>query len=433
MHIVTTHKNTDFDALASTIAATLVYPGTLPVLPKTLNPNVKAFLSIHKDVFPFFTPDQIEIDKVTRLVVVDVNDWERLDRMETLRSKPGLEILLWDHHQKAGTIAADWACHEGKGATTTLLVNRIKEEGIDLSPIQATLLLTGIYEDTGNLTFPSCTADDAYAAGFLLEQKADLAVISRFLRPAYGEKQKEVLFEMLQGGKITRINGHSVSINTVSIQGHVDGLAVVVRMAQDILNVDAAFGIFSDAQRGHCMVIGRSHVDSLDVGAIMRRLGGGGHSQAASAFLKTIAPEAVEERIREIISGHQKSSVQISDLMSFPVATVDEDMPMQVVAETLRKKGFTGLPVVDRNGKLVGIISRRDFRRVKKESQLTAPAKAFMSRNVLTIAPGKSPVTAARMMVKNDVGRLPVVEDGKIIGIVTRSDAMLYFYDLLPE
>jgi len=39
---------------------------------------------------------------------------------------------------------------------------------------------------------------------------------------------------------------------------------------------------------------------------------------------------------------------------------------------------------------------------------------------------------AARMMVKHDIGRLPVIEDDKVIGIVTRSDAMIYFYDLLP-
>jgi len=39
----------------------------------------------------------------------------------------------------------------------------------------------------------------------------------------------------------------------------------------------------------------------------------------------------------------------------------------------------------------------------------------------------------ARLMVKHDIGRLPVVENGRIIGIVTRSDAMAYFYDLLPD
>ena len=56
-----------------------------------------------------------------------------------------------------------------------------------------------------------------------------------------------------------------------------------------------------------------------------------------------------------------------------------------------------------------------------------------MKTDVITIAPGKSPTEAARLMVKYDIGRLPVVENENIIGILTRSDTMLYFYDLLPD
>jgi len=55
-----------------------------------------------------------------------------------------------------------------------------------------------------------------------------------------------------------------------------------------------------------------------------------------------------------------------------------------------------------------------------------------MSSKVVTIEPGKSPMDAARLMVKHDVGRLPVVANGQIIGIVTRTDTMAYFYDLPP-
>ena len=432
MQIVTTHKNADFDALASVIAVTLLYSNSLPILPKSLNPNVKAFLSLHKDLFQVSTVDDIDPGEITRLIVVDVNRWDRLDRMAILRTRADLEIFLWDHHINKGDIEADFQCQEASGATVTLLIRQIQKERKLISPIQATLFLAGIYEDTGNLTFPSTTAEDAYAAAYLLEHKADLNIIRTFLRPAYGEKQKNILFKMLETARRTKINGHTVSINKIEVRGHVDSLAVVVRMYMEIVNVDATFGIFSDSDRERCMVIGRSSVEGFDIGAIMRSLGGGGHPNAGAALLKSGNADVVETRIQELIMGGQQASAQISDLMSFPVITVTDDTPMDAVARILRKKGCTGLPVAN-NDTLVGMISRRDFRRVKKDSQLKAPVKAFMTQTVRTIDPGKSPLEAARLMVKHDIGRLPVVEAGKIIGIITRSDAMLYFYDLLPE
>ncbi|MEE4262187.1 MAG: CBS domain-containing protein, partial [Desulfobacteraceae bacterium] len=200
----------------------------------------------------------------------------------------------------------------------------------------------------------------------------------------------------------------------------------------EILNVDAAFGIFTSQGGKRSIVIGRSNAATLDMGAIMKGLGGGGHPGAGSALLKSVSPDAVEDLIVNLVSGNQTSSIQISDIMSFPVVSVEADTTMEAVASILRKKGYTGVPVQDQ-GELVGIISRRDFRKIRKESNLKAPVKAYMSRDIVTIEPGKSPMDASRLMVKHDVGRLPVVDSDKIIGIVTRSDAMLYFYDQLPD
>ena len=429
--VITTHKNTDFDALASLVAASLLYPEALPVLPRQVNPNVKAFLSIHKDIFEFPRVDQVDLAAVQSLVVVDTNAWRRLDRFDPLRKREDVSIELWDHHPDEGDLLPAVSRREDLGANITLLTRALKERRILITPIQATLFLAGLYEDTGNLTFPATCSEDAYTAGYLLDRKADLAMVNRFLSPAYGQKQKEILFELLKSAKRKKVNGYRVGFGKLVIQGHVESLALVVRMYMDIANVDAAFGLFETQGQDKCMVIGRSAVESLNIGSLMRCLGGGGHPAAGSAMLQGVNPDAVESMILELIQGNQQASVQVSDLMSFPVTSVEADLPMSEVAGLLRRNGCTG--VVVEKGRLVGILSRRDFKRLRKQDQLEAPVKAFMSTNVQTIGPGQSPLAAARLMVKHDIGRLPVIQDGRIIGIITRSDCMRYFYDLLPD
>jgi len=432
MDIITTHKNTDFDALASMIAATLIFPGAVPMIPRTVNPNVRAFLSIHKDYLEIATPDAIDLKGIKRLIVVDVNQWQRLDGVTHLKSMPDIEIILWDHHPEKGDIQANRVCHEPMGANITLMLRTIQHNRVALTPIQSTLFLTGVYEDTGNLMFPSTQAEDARAAAYLLENQADLNVVGNLIRPVYGEKQKDVLFEMLKKERRTRINGHTVTFHQVDIEGHVGSLSVVVHMCRDILNADAVFGIFTGRKRGKSIVIGRSAAEALNVGDIMRSLGGGGHPGAGSAQVSFVPPDTIEHMITELIAGNQQASVQISDLMSFPVHTVTPEMSMDEAGRKLRETGCTGMPVVE-NEQIIGVISRRDFKKVKKESGFKAPVRAFMSTQVHTIPAGSGPMAAARLMVKYDIGRLPVVQDGQLVGIVTRSDTMRYFYDLMPD
>jgi len=432
MVVITTHRGTDFDAFASVVAGTILYPGAVAILPKTVNPNVKAFLSIHKDLFEMHSIGDINLKDVNRLIVVDTGKWSRLERMDALRNKTSIEVIMWDHHENQCDLNPSWKCCENKGANITLMVREIKNRNICLTPMQATLFLIGLYEDTGNLTFPSSTAEDAYTAGYLLEHKADLNILSTFLQPAYGQRQKNILFEMLKNAHRTKINNLTVSINTLKIDEHVNNLSLVVHMYREILNVDAAFGIFVHQEQDKCIVIGRSNVDQINIGYIVRSMGGGGHPGAGSAMLKNVKPKALKDLLLELLKGNQQTSVQIGDLMSYPVYTVTSDTPMEEVAKILKQKGCTGLPVVD-NEQLRGVISRRDFKKIKKSSQMKSPVKAFMSTKNITIEPHKSPMEAARLMVKHDIGRLPVVKDGRIIGIMSRSDAMIYFYDLLPD
>ena len=432
MDVVTTHNSSDFDALASLVAAGIYYPEARLILPGRINPNVQAFLSFHKDLFNFRSFREIDPESITRLIVVDTNQWKRLDRMNSLAEKADIDIHVWDHHDVPSDMAASRVHQATTGACTTLFMEDFEPRGIELSPIQATLFLAGIYEDTGNLSFPSTTVRDAKAVAFLLSQKADLNVLGNFLRPAYDVRQKDVLFEMLQKAERINIGGYRVSICEMDIKGHTHGLSLVVYMYRDILNVDAAFGIFNDAEKKRCVVIARSGIDSLDVGQLMRIMGGGGHPAAASALLKDVSTVGVREWILELIRDNRRSSIHIGDIMSFPVKTIEAATTMEDAAAILKQNKVSGMPVVD-NGKMVGIISIRDINKIKKKSQWQAPVKSFMATNIITAPPEMTVPKAARLLVKHDVGRLPILRNGELIGIFTRSDAMLYYYDQMPD
>jgi len=433
MKVITTHRNTDFDAFASIVAAKPLFPDAKVILPRSINPNVKAFLSIHKDLYDFQQQKTVNLDEVTELIVVDTNQWSRLPRrLQPLKHRTDLKIYVWDHHEQKGDINAHYSYQEPLGANISLILRNMRKEKYPLTPMNSTLMLIALYEDTGHLSYPSTTPEDAYTAAYLLEQCADLNILGTFLSPAYGEKQKEILFEMLKKTKKQNVKDYSISFSVQKISGHVDRLSLVVQLYREIVNVDAAFGIFI-RDESRCIVIGRSNREEINIGSIMKSIGGGGHPGAGSAMLTSTNPDTIQSMIVELIEGNQQSSVIIADLMSFPVFSIPSKTKMDEVAKILEEKECKGLPIID-DDKMVGIISRRDLVKLKKKSQWKAPVKAFMSRDIKTIAPNSSPLQAAKIMVKYDIGRLPVVDNhGNTIGIVSRSDAMMYFYDLLPE
>ncbi|TKB10057.1 CBS domain-containing protein [Desulforhopalus sp. IMCC35007] len=433
MLIATTHKNTDFDALASVIGATLLYPGCIGVVPKMTNKNVERFLSTHKTAFNLVLPNEIDHSKVKKLVVLDTDQWHRLDRMSQLRHKEGLEIDLWDHHMTGkGDIEPTWSTKEHIGSTVTLLVREMRRRNLKLTPLDSTVMLIGLYEDTGHLSFPSTTAEDAMAAAFLLENKADLNVANFFLNPPYEETHKEILFEMMKATEKRTINGHPVGFNCVQLDKKVPNLAAVVAMYRKIVNVDALFVIFISEDTN--TVIGRSGVENIHVGEIMLSLGGGGHAGAGSATIKAAecTADLLKEKIVSLLSANKGETASISDIMSFPVVTVPPETTMREIQSIMVREKIRGILVME-DDEILGITVLWDLKRIKKERQWESPVKAFMARDVITITPLTSPTMAARIMIENDVGYLPVIEDKKPIGIVTRTDILTYYYDLLPE
>ena len=120
--------------------------------------------------------------------------------------------------------------------------------------------------------------------------------------------------------------------------------------------------------------------------------------------------------------------MQVQDVMTTPAITVRGDATLHDVAEILAAQRISGLPVLDRDGALVGVISEADI--IRKEASPASPARTAgeaMTTPPLTIEPWRAVTEAARHMLRKHVNRLPVVFDGELVGIVTRADLVRAF------
>ncbi|MGI6656477.1 MAG: CBS domain-containing protein [Desulfobulbus sp.] len=427
-----THRNMDFDALASCLAATLLYPGATAVCPSSANPNVARFLTLHRSAFQLLPAREVRPEEVRRLIVTDTNQWQRLDHGKQLQARDDLEVLLWDHHPDDGDIQPSWRRVEQVGATITLLAQVMEERQLGLTPLQATLFLLGLYEDTGHLTFDSTTPADARAAAFLLEQGADLNIAAGFLDTAYDEVQKDVLFRLIRDAEQHTINGNRVDIAVLNLSRYAE-LSQVVQLYRKIVRADAVFVIFVD-DAGVLFIIGRSSAPEIHVGDLLRPFGGGGHAGAGSATVSegSLDGDEIREQLLAALDDVAETGVRVGEMMSYPVTMIPGSTPMYEVRQIMEDRKIRGL-VVEEEGALAGIVVLWDLKKLRLRQQWRSPVKAFMNREVTTIGPDALAREAADLMVREDIGHLPVVHDRKVIGIVTRTDIVNYLYGMLPE
>lgn len=429
MQIVVTHDGADFDALSSAVAAQKLHPEATIVLGRRLGPEVRDFLALHKDRFPHLRCPAPHLEQVTRMIVVDVRRESRLRDFAKViaRARQGeAEIHIYDHHGAAeddlrGTVEVV----EPVGCATTLLVERLRERNIPVDPLEATLFALGIHADTGSLTHPGTTARDAAALAWTLERGAHLPMIRRYLRTPFNEAQRAALDRLLVLAEAEDIGEVTVAFAEVTLESSVDGLAEVVREAADLLGHRALFAIFRSA-KDRVQIIARGNSPLVDVGAALAHVGGGGHPSAASAALKS-APDDLREQLREALRKRPSSPTRVAHLMSSPVRTVEHDQPLHAVARLLDECGHSGI-VVTRNGQMAGVLSRRDLARAEARGNLDVPAAGCMSQHVITTSEDVLLDDALRIMEREDIGRLPVLRDGVLVGILTRTDVLRALY-----
>jgi tRNA nucleotidyltransferase (CCA-adding enzyme) len=429
--VIVTHEHTDFDALASMLGAHKLFPEAVPVLPRTLNRNLREFLALYRSGLPFRQQEELPRRPVDRVIAVDTQSFTSVRGM-----KPDTPGLIIDHHDLPTTPEPGWSHWGGEvGATATLLVEKLAERSLSLTPLEATLMLLGLYEDTGSLVYITTTPRDLRAAAWLLEQGANLQVLRRFLHHPLTPAQTELYNKLAENSQIHDIAGQSVVIATAYAPDYNDEISTLAHSLRDVYEPAGLFLLVDLDDR--IQMVARSTSDAVDVGRIAKQLGGGGHARAAAALLRNRNVDEVQAHILELLHETVKPSVTVAQIMTHgsPV-TVPPGITVDEMAPIIQRYGFEGYPVVETEdgqragqrassaSQLRGIISRRQVDRATHHGLASHPIERYMRTGRITVTPESSVTDLQRLMIESGWGQIPVVDPAsqQIIGIVTRTD-----------
>lgn len=420
MQIIITHVNSDFDALASMIAAKKLYPDAQLVLSDKLETRVQRFLNIYRDMFDFVPTAHVDWEQVTEMIIVDVASLSRIGKLPADFDAAKCNIIVYDHHPKD---EKDVHYNEGvvelTGAAVTLLLEEIKKRELPITSFEASLFGLGIYTDTGNFTYNNTTARDLDIARFLLEQGMSLEIVQRFSEETLTTEQLDLLENLLDHTEIHEIDGLDISISTFELDKFQNGLAMVTHKLHGMKGTDAAIAVVK--MKNSVCVVGRANSERISLQPILHKLGGGGHRHAGSATVKKGDQDAILKQITDDLELMLQPAITARELMARPVKTLSPATTIEEAGRLMYRYGHSGYPVVE-DGKLVGLITRRDLDKANHHGLGHAPVKAYMTTNVVTIGPDVTLEEIQELVIEHNIGRLPVIENGEIIGIVTRTN-----------
>lgn len=431
MDVITTHVNADFDCLGAMVAARKLYPHALLVFSGAQEKSLRDFFLKSTGYALNFTRfKDLDLANITRLILVDCQHSSRIGRFAEILQKPGLQIHIYDHHPEAfGDIKAGGGEIRACGASTTILCKILMQQGAMVSASEATLMMLGIYEDTGKLTFPSTTADDYLAAAWLLGKGANLNTVADFLIQELTAEQVSLLNDLLKSITIVNLNGIEVAIAQTSVDYYIGDIAVLAHMMRDIENLNALFLAVEMGKRVY--LVARSRLPEVDAGEILREFGGGGHATAASATVKELTLIQVVEKLKDTLRNLVTPKRLAREIMSAPVKTLPAEVSIAEAQELLVRYNVNAMPVMDK-GRMVGIISRRIVEKAIYHGLGNLPVSEYMYTEFLAATADTPLAEIQEYLVGHNRRFVPIFAGNELTGVVTRTDLLRYMQAGLP-
>jgi tRNA nucleotidyltransferase (CCA-adding enzyme) len=433
--VITTHINADFDALASMIAASKLYPEAALVFPGSQEKNLRNFF-LHSTsyIFNFIKTKKIDFDQIKRLILVDTRQKSRIGKFAQLLDKKEVEIHIYDHHPESDDDARGHIEVIRKiGSTTALLTSLIREKGISISPDEATVMCLGIHEDTGSFTFSSTKAEDYQAAAWLTEQGANHNIIADMLTRELTAEQVWLLNDLTQAATTRVIAGVEIVITKVVRDEYVGDFAVLVHKFMEMENLNVVFAMAQMEDRIY--LVARSRIEEVNAAEIALALGGGGHPQAASATIKNKTLTQVERSLQALLRSRINPTKRAKDMMSSPVIHISPEDTLKKATALMTRYNINVLLVMDEEDILRGYITRQIVEKAVFFGLEDVKVNDYMNIEFFKTHPNASLKEVQELIIRKKLRVLPVVENKKILGVITRTDllSILLGDPLIPE
>ena len=428
--VITSHINADFDAIASMLAAQKLYPGSVIIFPGSQEKSLRDFfVSSTSYLFNMADPDTIDFSQISKLVIVDTRQKGRLTQVDELLNKKDIKIDIYDHHpDMEGDVTGSFEILRQTGATVTILSSLLQKKKIIPSPEEATIMALGIYEDTGLFTYSSTTKEDLEQAAFLLSCGANLNTIVSFVVKEIKSEQVTWLNELLNEMTIHKINGVDIHMSVISSPAYITDLATIVQKVVRMENLDIFFAIV--LMDNKITIIARNRIPEVDVGKILSGFGGGGHSYAASAKVDNKTLAQVEIMLIEQLQKKVKRIQIAKNLMTSPAITIEPHVTCKTAGNLMTRYNINTLLVVNKKkNSYEGYITRQVIEKTLHHKLSHLPVEEYMNSEISYISSAADVTQIENIIIERKHRILPVIDDGWIKGVITRTDLLNYLVE----
>ena len=422
VNIIVGHSNMDLDCIGSIALSRYLFPGHTPVRSGRIHPVARNLYNLYEAYLDFSHPSDLKGFEIGEMVVLDTRSSDHVEEYLENRDTGTIQIEVFDHHPKSIRDIPGAIIHECRfGANTTQIGLLLMQANTRISQEDATIALTAIYADTGNFLHPNVCPEDLEVASFLLAQGAELSLIKGFLVPLRDKTQITLFHEVLNKIETRLIRGHKVQVCYLEMEEDSQGMGAVVEKVFEVENCEILFGFFFIRHSKRLLIIARNSCADIHLNEILADFGGGGHKQAASATIKTPEGFPVYETILAYLAGVLAPAACAGDIMTREVFSLKPDMNVMQASLFLEDVSHSSAPVVDSDGKVVGFLSLSDIMKARKLGKMMVPVTAFMTSRVVCARTDTTLREIEEILYHNNTGRLPITDEGKLVGIVTRS------------